>query len=172
MAEEAEGFVRSCAPEEPIDVEFRAYMRYKGQGWEIPVEVTADMAASPDATTFQTAFESAYAALFSRTVEGLAIEIAIWTAKATTRPAQPDKVKVQGMTEAAKTIADRRIFDPALGDYAEGAEVDRAALASATGVQGPAAVTERETTLIVPASREVVGQDDGTLRMTVKGDAS
>ena len=38
------------------------------------------MAANPKAEVFLNEFEAAYAALFSRTVAGLEVEIAIWTA--------------------------------------------------------------------------------------------
>jgi len=172
LSQEAKGFVEACAPNEVIDVEFRAFMRYKGQGWEIPVEVTLAMAETPDAQTYLCAFEEAYSALFSRTVEGLAVEIAIWTAKATTRPETPARLSISDLEQQAEASAPRLIFDPAAGDFLDGAEVDRAALAQGTGAEGPAAVTERETTLIVPASRQVVGQGDGTLRMSLKGDAS
>ena len=166
LAKEAQGFVRACTSTQTIDTEFRAYMRYKGQGWEIPVAVSADMAATPTAEAFRQAFEAAYVALFSRTVAGLAIEIAIWTAKATTRPAQPAAVAIQDLQHTAAAKADRRIFDPALGAYEHGVEVARAALTPGVGVSGPAAIVERETTLIIPASRQVTGQNDGTLRMT------
>jgi N-methylhydantoinase A len=36
-------------------------------------------------------------------------------------------------------------------------------------VQGPAVVTEDETTIIVPSSRQVTAQPDGTIDMTTKG---
>ena len=46
---EATGFVRSCDATAPIKAEHKIYMRYVGQGWEIPVSLTAAQAAHPDA---------------------------------------------------------------------------------------------------------------------------
>ena len=168
LAQEARSFVESCAGDDPIEVTFRAYMRYAGQGWEIPVAVSASMATAPKAEDFQEAFETAYAALFARTVAGLAIEIAIWTAKATTRPAPAVPVVAADLRDRVQDTRERTLFDLAKGGFAQGLEVERAALTAHKGVLGPAAVTEAETTLIVPASRQVVGQADGTLRMEGK----
>ena len=38
---EATDFVRSCDANAPIEAEYKVYMRYRGQGWEIPVILTA-----------------------------------------------------------------------------------------------------------------------------------
>lgn len=37
---EAAGFVRSCDAGAQVVSEFKVYMRYSGQGWEIPVTLT------------------------------------------------------------------------------------------------------------------------------------
>ena len=166
MAGEAEGFVRTCAQDQPIETAYHAFMRYQGQGWEIPVAIDAAMAADPTAQRFLAAFEAAYAALFARTVAGLAVEIVLWSAKASTPPKLPETLAPLAFDSSAAAEAARAIFDPALGAFVEGQEVGRAALAPGAGIVGPAAITETETTLIVPASRHVVGQSDGTLRMS------
>jgi len=72
---EATGFVRTCDADAPILTEFKVYMRYSGQGWEIPIELTAEQALNPDVNTFQQRFEQDYASLFGRTVEGMDVEI-------------------------------------------------------------------------------------------------
>ena len=41
LQNEATGFVRSCDPASDIKSEFKVYMRYTGQGWEIPIYLTA-----------------------------------------------------------------------------------------------------------------------------------
>ena len=168
LSTEAKSFVEACAGDQPIDVLYRAFMRYKGQGWEIPVAVNADIADQPEAAVFLKAFEEAYSKLFSRTVAGLEVEIVIWTAQATTRLQLPKRLTNQALATNVVPEAPRQIFDPAVAAYLDGYEVRRQKLIPAAGISGPAAITERETTLIVPASRQVVGQGDGTLRMEVK----
>ena len=166
LAKEAEGFVRSCTPAQAIDVTFRAFMRYKGQGWEIPVVVNPDLVARPCAQALLQAFEAAYTDLFSRTVSGLDVEIAVWSAKATTRPISPAPARVQSLKSLATKTRARAIFDPALGDFQEGQEIDRSALTPGTGLNGPGAVVEPETTLIIPRAFQVISQVDGTLLMS------
>jgi len=75
LESEATGFVRTCEADAKILAEFKVYMRYTGQGWEIPVVLTPEQALNPDAATFQSRFEEDYAALFGRTVDGMDIEI-------------------------------------------------------------------------------------------------
>ena len=53
---EATGFVRTCDEVSPILSEFKVYMRYTGQGWEIPIELTEEQAMNPDAVTFEARF--------------------------------------------------------------------------------------------------------------------
>ena len=55
-------------------------MRYAGQGWEIPISLTAAQAHAPDAATYLKLFEDDYARLFGRVVEGMdvAISMAVW----------------------------------------------------------------------------------------------
>ncbi|MEM7524685.1 MAG: hydantoinase/oxoprolinase family protein, partial [Pseudomonadota bacterium] len=44
---EATGFVRTCDAESEVLSEFKVYMRYTGQGWEIPIILTEAQAMNP-----------------------------------------------------------------------------------------------------------------------------
>ena len=160
---EATGFVRSCDANADIEAEFKAYMRYTGQGEEIPVVLTADQATHPDAATFQQLFEQDYITLFGRAVEGMDIEITVWSVNATTLA---EKIEpVQTLPAGAKIPANghRSIFDPAQGQSFESSVVLRAGLQPGDLVSGPAAITEDETTIILPRSRQAVRQSDGCI---------
>ncbi len=160
---EATGFVRSCDANADIEAEFKAYMRYTGQGEEIPVVLTADQATQPDAATFQQLFEQDYITLFGRAVEGMDIEITVWSVNATTHA---EKIApVQTLPAGAKIPANgqRSIFDPAQGQSLESSVVLRAGLSPGDLVPGPAAITEDETTIILPRSRQAVRQSDGCI---------
>ncbi|MGI9482819.1 MAG: hydantoinase/oxoprolinase family protein, partial [Hyphomicrobiales bacterium] len=81
LADEAESFVRSCDSGAPLTVERKCFMRYVGQGWEIPVPVPEGAFATGDGGGFKERFEAEYTKLFGRPVEGLGIEIASWSVK-------------------------------------------------------------------------------------------
>jgi len=158
---EATSFVRSCDATAQIVSEFKVYMRYSGQGWEIPVELSAEQAANPDVATFQTRFEQDYAALFGRTVDGMDIEITVWAVNATTPSHAAKSVNSQD------TIDSRRaMFDPAVRHEVDAAIVLRDQMDIGQTVQGPAAITEDETTIILPSSRCAIKQPDGCIDVT------
>ncbi len=160
---EATAFVRSCDATAAIQAEFKAYMRYSGQGEEIPVVLSADQALNPDAVIFQQLFEQDYITLFGRAVEGMDVEITVWSVNATTLA---QKVKpIQTLLEASKVPANgqRSIFDPALGQSVDSSVVLRESLQPGDQVSGPAAITEDETTIILPSSRQAIRQSDGCI---------
>lgn len=169
LQDEATGFVRNCASDATILSEFKAYMRYAGQGWEIPIVLTAEQAANPDAETFERLFAEDYAKLFGRTVEGLDIEITVWSANATTPPEQVAKVTTASAKGAAAVTTRRPMFDPALAGFQDSAVILRDEMAEGTEAQGPAIITEDETTIILPTSRKAIRQPDGCIDVTVKG---
>jgi len=79
---EATKFVRDCDPKSEILSDFKVYMRYSGQGWEIPIVLTKDQALMPDVDTFESRFIEDYIKLFGRAVEGMDIEITVWSVNA------------------------------------------------------------------------------------------
>jgi len=169
LQDEATGFVRSCDATSDIISEFKVYMRYTGQGWEIPISLTAEQAMAPDADTFLELFEADYSALFGRTVDGMDVEITVWSVNATTPPEQVAQIALASDTGAATVAGQRALFDPALAAVTDAQVVLRDDMKTGQTVQGPAVVTEDETTIIVPSSRQVTAQPDGTIDMTTKG---
>jgi len=165
---EATGFVRSCDAKAPIQCEYKVYMRYTGQGWEIPIVLSEAQALAPDAAAFTRAFEAEYAKLFARTVAGMDIEITVWSVNATTPPEPVAAIAEAEVTAPAPVAARRQIFDPALGAFADADVVARGAMGPGSTASGPAAITEDETTIILPASRTAICQPDGCIDITVK----
>ena len=171
LKDEATAFVRSCDATSTILHEFKVYMRYKGQGWEIPIELTEDQAMSPDVATFEARFEEDYTKLFGRPVAGMDIEITVWSVNATTPPEKVDPIDVAAGGAAAEAMGARPVFDPNQAAFVDAAIVHRDAMAVGQYAQGPAAITEAETTIIVPTSRMAICQPDGCIDVIVKGDA-
>ena len=165
---EATGFVRNCAPQSPILSEFKVYMRYSGQGWEIPITLTEDQAMNPEAVVFERRFIEDYTKLFGRSVAGMDIEITVWSVNATTPPEIVTRVLENAGTSAAKVAGSRRLFDPALADFVEATVVLRDDMMPGTTAAGPSVITEDETTIIVPTSRTAIRQPDGCIDIVVQ----
>ncbi len=165
---EATGFVRTCDETSDILSEFKVYMRYAGQGWEIPITLTQEQAMNPDKATFTARFEEDYTKLFGRTVTGLDIEITVWSVNATTPPETVAPVAATRGESKASPQGQRAVFDAASGRFLDADVIDRTTMRTGQRVHGPAAVTEDETTIIIPASRAAIRQPDGCIDVVVK----
>ncbi|WP_375254831.1 hydantoinase/oxoprolinase family protein [Yoonia sp.] len=167
---EATGFVRTCDAQSPILSEFKVYMRYTGQGWEIPVSLTQEQVMHPDPAVFEARFEEDYTQLFGRPVAGIDIEITVWSVNATTPPEKVAPVAQASGVTAATVAGTRQLFDAARTAELTASVVHRGAMVAGAQVNGPAVVTEAETTIIVPASRMALCQPDGCIDVTLKGE--
>ncbi|SHE65909.1 N-methylhydantoinase A [Loktanella atrilutea] len=168
MQEEATAFVRSCDATAPITCDYKVFMRYKGQGWEIPVPLSREMAEAADRDAILARFEADYAALFGRTVQGMTAEITVWSVNAQTPTAPASPAAPVTAQPAPAPTGTRALFDAALGQSAEAAVYARATLTPGTHLPGPAAITEDETTIIVPASRHATALSDGCIALDSK----
>ena len=166
---EATGFVRTCDEVSTILSEFKVYMRYTGQGWEIPIELTEEQAMNPDADTFQTRFEEDYTKLFGRPVAGMDVEITVWSVNATTPPEDVPQIEITSGEDQTASAATRPLFDAASAKFVDAHIVERETMRAGNRAQGPVAVTEEETTIIVPVSRDAICQPDGCIDVVRKG---
>ena len=168
MEAEATGFVRSCDATAPILADHKVYMRYAGQGWEIPVPLTPEQAENPDAAEILARFEADYIALFGRSVEGLEAEITVWAVNATTPPPPVAPAAPASATTEAASAGGRMLFDAAEGALAEASVRPRAGFSPGAYADGPTLITEDETTIVVPASRRALALSDGAIAIDVK----
>ena len=167
MAQEATQFVRTCDAHGEISQDYRVYMRYAGQGWEIPIDLSAEQVANPQAEVFLVLYEAAYKKLFGRTIADLEIEMTVWSVNAYTRPQAATKTKYDvietTVTMAPKTYPQRLLFDPALGQQVSATIIPKDHLQIGKILSGPLIVTETETSTVVPTSRQLVMLNDNTL---------
>ena len=170
MENEASAFVRSCDQDANIKTEYKVYMRYAGQGWEIPVPLTVQHITKPDTADYKACFEREYEQLFARTVAGMEIEITVWSVNAYTEPPEVRPVQKQGHQRTLETTNTRPLFDPALSTFVNATVAQRDAVKDTTQIIGPAMLTEDETTIIVPSSRDAVACGDGTIVVFAKQD--
>ena len=169
MEAEAAGFVRSCDGQAEIALEYKIYMRYAGQGWEIAVPISAADASQPEAGRFLARFEEDYKRLFGRTVQGMEAEITVWSVNAFTPTAKPETVQDVAAKTPVESQQSRPCFDPALGQAVPAQIIARDMLAAGSLVDGPALIVEDETTIVLPASRQATAANDGTIDIRVKG---
>lgn len=171
LRDEATGFVRTCDEASQILSEFKVYMRYTGQGWEIPIPLQEDQAMNPDAATFESRFKEEYTKLFGRPVAGMDIEITVWSVNATTPQKQVPLIPQTDGNATAVSNGTRHVFDAAVGTHLKANVIDRGAMTAGQRANGPAVLAEAETTIIVPVSRDAICQTDGCIDVVKKGTA-
>ncbi|MCF6231531.1 MAG: hydantoinase/oxoprolinase family protein [Rhodobacteraceae bacterium] len=164
---EATRFVRSCDAQADIVAHFKVYMRYTGQGWEIPVTLSEEQAKAPDAAIFHQLFETDYRALFGRVVSGMDVEITVWAVNATTLVPPVDRIALARPGVDVTSDQSRPVFDAALGQVVVSGISKRRALNTGNTVRGPAVITEDETTIILPTSCRAICQSDGCIDVQI-----
>ncbi|WP_370286406.1 hydantoinase/oxoprolinase family protein [Pseudooceanicola nanhaiensis] len=164
----AESFVRTGTSGE-IEREITAYMRYAGQGWEIPVVLPDRAFADADREMIAEAFRSRYAAFFGRAVEGPEIEFVTFSVKAQDIRPAPETVRLDTAGARVPAADSRPVFDPARGAALATAILARDSLAPGARVEGPAVIVEAETSTIVTSPFDAVIQPDGTILLIRKG---
>jgi N-methylhydantoinase A len=169
LEEEARSFVAEGAGEAETTVKLTAFMRYAGQGWEIPVVLPYRAFTQDDKPALLEGFEAAYRTLFGRIIDGLAVEITNWSLTVASVLPDVDKAERHLTGRALEGGKTRAFFDAALRKTVEAREVERAAMTPGVVVEGPAVVVEDETTTIVTSGYRVIGQGDGSLLLLRKG---
>ncbi|OCC03662.1 methylhydantoinase [Labrys sp. WJW] len=171
LRKSAEGFVRA-GTDGKILCEVTAFMRYAGQGWEIPVPVPDTHLGSDAGRLLERLFLENYQRFFGRAIDGLdglEIEIVTWSVKATDeRPASRQHTLTLGTRTVAPAVM-REVFDPAAGALQTYAIIERETLQAGDRISGPAVLVERETSTVVTTPFDAVIQSDGSILLVRKG---
>ncbi|MEO9649423.1 MAG: hydantoinase/oxoprolinase family protein [Roseobacter sp.] len=171
LKSEAEAFVSAGAKDVATHHHLTAFMRYAGQGWEIPVLLSYKTFTAADQTEILDAFETAYRRLFGRIIDGLSIEITNWSLIVASILPETKQIKRNTQGTPVSPLRTRQFFDAALRKTVDAQEVDRTAMGAGHCVEGPAIIIEDETTTIVTSAFRAIGQGDGSLRLIRKGDS-
>ncbi|MHA6263830.1 hydantoinase/oxoprolinase family protein [Arenibacterium sp. CAU 1754] len=164
----AESFVRA-GTDGKIEREVTAFMRYAGQGWEIPVPLPDRAFTAADKDVIEQAFRARYAQFFGRAVEGPEIEFVTWSVKAQDIRPAPEKVTLTKDGAGGDVALTRAVFDPATGTELATTIVERDALTPGARISGPAVIVESETSTVVTSPFDAVIQPDGTILLIRKG---
>ena len=149
MRSEAETIVRRGAPDAKLIEQRSAFMRYRGQGHEIGVQLPVREFATADQSLLNELFEVAYRRLYSRSIPGVEIEILSWvltlSAPSEGELAKPLPVKA----DKPKPRGHRQVFDPNSGEFLQVPIFWRLDLKPGTELKGPAVIAEEETSTVV-----------------------
>jgi N-methylhydantoinase A len=163
LTDEAMTFVRQGTDAEVV-VERQVAMRYKGQGWEIPVRLSEAPFDEMAAELLAAGFTKAYEEFFGRAIEHLAIEAVSWSVRVASVVEAPPPVELVTTGEPAVTTIDSQpMFDPVTREDVEAVRLERAAVPVGTQVDGPAVIVEPQTTTILASHHRAVMQTDGSL---------
>ena len=167
----AERFVRA-GTSGAIVREITAFMRYSGQGWEIPVPLPDEPFGDDAAGKLTDWFQTHYQRFFGRAIDGLdglEIEVVTWSVKARDNRPAPAHHELGAGTTTVPVDLCRAVFDPAKGSLQTYAIFERDALSTGDRVSGPAVIVERETSTVVTTSFDAVIQSDGAILLIRKG---
>ncbi|MCQ4630302.1 hydantoinase/oxoprolinase family protein [Shinella sp. CPCC 100929] len=166
MKAEATGFVEGGLDAGAPVIERTLFMRYAGQGWDIPVALAADRFDAQSAEKLVDLFEADYARFFGRAIEGLDIEIVSWSVKASSPLPPVERVAAVDEGSVVTSAKTRRLFEAAQGAFLDAGIHERDDLKPGDVVKGPAIVVERETSTMLTAAFKAVVQNDGCLLVT------
>ena len=149
MRAEAEAIVRRGAPAAKLVEERSAFMRYRGQGHEIAVELPVRDLTAGDRSTIRELFEAVYRRLYSRPIPGVDIEILSWVVAV--RAPSEGHLAAPGREQPSepKPRSRRPVFDPDVGEFQEVPIYWRPDLAPGARIRGPAVIAEDETSTVV-----------------------
>jgi N-methylhydantoinase A len=151
MRAEAEAVVRRGAPTAELTEQRSSFMRYRGQGHEIAVDLPVRAFADADRATLTELFEAAYRRLYSRSIPGVDIEILSWVVSLRA----PAEGRLAGecaeQSAEARPVSRRAVFDPDRGEFVDTPIFWRADLAPGVYLKGPAVIAEDETSTVVSA---------------------
>ncbi|MDG1940436.1 MAG: hydantoinase/oxoprolinase family protein [Paracoccaceae bacterium] len=163
MEKEASNFVRSCDENSQLISNFKVYMRYSGQGWEIPISFLRKEIKNPSKEVFQKRFEEDYKKLFGRAVFGMQIEIVVWAVNTFTPlpevKAEPELVEIKKI----ETKNNCNFFDTGLGKNVQAIRINRDEINKKSWLKGPAIISEKETATIVSSNFSILVREDECL---------
>jgi N-methylhydantoinase A len=149
MSEEARGLAEGAARGEPLEERRAAFMRYRGQGHEIAVDLPIRPLQAGDDAALREAFEAEYRRLFERHIPSAVIEAMGWTVFVGTRAAPPPPLPEPERKPGPRPVGSRSVLD---GRGARRSDVPlyaRADFTPGAAVAGPAIIVEEGTSTFV-----------------------
>lgn len=164
MRREVESFVSDSAAAGEYRYELKAFMRYSGQGWEIPIEVAELSLPEGCEAWLKRDFVAAYTRLFGHAVDGLDAEVVSWSLNVRSPLPLASLPREKDVEESSPTPQEvRQIFDAGQHRSLSYLVYERDELVSGSRCEGPLVVVETETSTIVPPGYSMRVEADGCL---------
>jgi N-methylhydantoinase B/oxoprolinase/acetone carboxylase alpha subunit len=178
MLDEAEHVVRRAAKDAELSRSAKAFMRYRGQGHEITVNLDLNeifQMPSPDAShlrkVFEEAFVDEYRRVYGREITGLAVEALSWVVTVTSIQEERAIENGERPEESVTNLPTVLVSDVATGAVGHAVVIERAHLGRAR-VEGPALIVEDQTTTVIPNNYDAWLTESGHLRVRRQSEQS
>ena len=149
MVAEADAVVSAGSFGAPTRQERIAFMRYVGQGHEIPVTLPARRLTEADVPDIRAAYDRAYSRFYDRPVPGSDVEILSYAVTVATVTETTAETGAEVCATAPAAAGTQTVRDTATGETCAWAVYDRAALPPGATLHGPAIIAESETSTLI-----------------------
>jgi len=166
MSAEATASIRLASPSGLIEERRTAYMRYRGQGHEIDVELPTRALTATDGALLEKLFLERYTELFGRTIPNLGTEVMTWSLSAAIAVMRPSKLPPTPSAKPYVGDTRRAIFDTELLRPIDYQIVRRDQLVPGVVVRGPAIIVEEETSTLVSRHFDATILSSGYIELT------
>ena len=137
----------------PVTQSRIAYMRYVGQGHEIPVPLPSRPLGEEDVPLIRAAYDAEYTRFYDRPVPGSDVEIMSYAVLVATVSEDDSGTPVAGddavFVPDTTPVRTQLVRDTTTGEVAPWSAYDRATLAPGVHIAGPAIIAEDETSTLV-----------------------
>ncbi len=144
--------------------EVTADMRYAGQGFEVGVAIDPAAIAAQDTMALRAAFDAQYLKRFARSLGSLAVEVVSWRVRAVARPLVEEVRFAESAQEQGEALLGYRdAWFAEAGGYVRTPIYRRDRLRPGTTLDGPALITEAETTAVIGPDASVAVDPFGNI---------
>mgnify|MGYP000091094786 CR=1 FL=1 len=168
MHAEASAVVRAGAPYGALNERRVAFMRYKGQGHEIEIDIGIQDLQPADIDRVKAKFEDEYVRQFGRRVPGMTIEILNWGLSFASHAPALTYTVASPVPRQPQATAHRRIWCNITDAWVGAALFLRADLMAGDGFNGPALIVEPQTTTFVSADFRADMDGRGNIWLTAQ----
>ena len=163
--EESIAFLQKEGPPGNILIKRFADMRYRGQGWEVTIELPAEELSVESIPSIEAAFDAVYNRLYGRTLPGMAKEVISWRLECSILQQDSHVFKVS--SEFSPTHGykgTRKAFFDFVPVPIEAPVYSRYALKAGEIIEGPAIIEENESTTIIGRDGRFLVTEDRSIQ--------
>ena len=168
MRSEALAIVQEASTSDSLIETPQAYMRYVGQGHELAIDLPAGPYTESHRDRFTEAFERTYKNLYGHVIDGVDIEILSWTLMVSEPVTQSLTPASLEPSAPLKAIGEYSVFDAETATRLDVPVYLREQLAANVYINGPALITEDQTTTVITSSFSASINSLGCIVLTKK----